>query len=573
MLSGEKQQLAESMRQQMSKVVELRGGLTSSLRAKEIVDAVFKAVQSSGGMVSARDLRQFQTQGGTAVTQFSDRVVMGQLEPIMGEFGGSSTGTAFQTAFNRTHGILSLVPSLLANEAVKLGVWDKQKLIPGNRGGFRVNGDPLDKGLADLEAKDPTQFAEKLMSIYQAHGVKDWTSIARENEILLGRTGGRVYTKMMQQLPVMMRASVAYDKSLSPDQILKTPEAANLLAVTKLKKAWEDFNTTLGNSSNIMNTVASRLGKLTGVLKWLNTEAGKHPKMASFAVNTWLGLTAGAMLGGAMRILWGGLKSFQLMGDAAKGLVRWTKLWAMGRQLKNGGRTIGFFESKFWKIVDAVKIAGGAVWRLGGRLINLARRIPMGWMGRLGRGFVSLAGRAAGLLCTLPGVISGLGSLITKLPGMAVGLQAVAVAGAAILGWEVGKLINKHLIEGTTAGRKFGDWIGSAEAHVMAFFGSSVAQEAIDRDAKAKQSMRETDQKLYEIQAARNLNQWRAHLADYFQSQSSQTVQVNSKVYLNEREVGRAVTQHQTREASRPQTGMSSFDSSMMPGPIGYVGG
>ncbi|HUB91405.1 MAG TPA: hypothetical protein VMA74_16905, partial [Dyella sp.] len=135
------------------------------------------------------------------------------------------------------------------------------------------------------------------------------------------------------------------------------------------------------------------------------------------------------------------------------------------------------------------------------------------------------------------------------LTGVASGLSAlgpaIAVASSAILGWKVGTYVSDHYVAGT----KFGDWLGNAEAHAMAFFGSKEAKEAIANNEK-----------------------WKAHLAANYGANGSNTIQVTSKVYLKDREVGRAITQHQTREAMRPQTGMSSFDSSMMPGPIGYVG-
>lgn len=80
----------------------------------------------------------------------------------------------------------------------------------------------------------------------------------------------------------------------------------------------------------------------------------------------------------------------------------------------------------------------------------------------------------------------GLGANIIKLgkwaaaargAGGAAGLlgKAGGVAAAAMGGWAVGSYINKHFVEGT----KFGDALGSGEAHIMALLGSSAAREAI----------------------------------------------------------------------------------------------
>jgi hypothetical protein len=159
-----------------------------------------------------------------------------------------------------------------------------------------------------------------------------------------------------------------------------------------------------------------------------------------------------------------------------------------------------------------------------------------------------------GAFTLISGAITAGGGLAAGLAGVSTGLTALAPAMAAVvaamLAWKAGSAAGKYISDHYVSGTKFGDWLGSAEAHTLAFFGNKDAKEAIANNAK-----------------------WKAHLASNYTGNAGHAIQVHSKVYLDKREVGRAVTQHQTREAMRPQTGMSSFDGSMMPGPIGFVGG
>ena len=136
-LGGKGHDAAEGSFVQLNKIVELMGGLGDTKRASEIVGGVFKAVQGSGKMISERDIRQFITMGGSAVSMLPARMIFGALEPQMGEFGGSAMGTGFNTAYRLLTGTQSKPSKLFVREALNMGLWDSSKLVFNSQGGVK----------------------------------------------------------------------------------------------------------------------------------------------------------------------------------------------------------------------------------------------------------------------------------------------------------------------------------------------------------------------------------------------------------------------------------------------------
>lgn len=152
-------------------------------------------------------------------------------------------------------------------------------------------------------------------------------------------------------------------------------------------------------------------------------------------------------------------------------ITEWAKElghWLQNIDWKGIGNDIAGFIKDIQSVVNFLggwkNAAIAAVVVMNGSLIASVLNLTLG-LGKLGIGLganilqlgkwtaaATRAGGAAGLLGKAGGV---------------------AAAGAA--GWAVGSFISKHFVEGT----KFGDALGSGEAHIMAFLGSSAAREAI----------------------------------------------------------------------------------------------
>jgi len=79
MLAEGKQGMAHAQFMQMSKTMELMGGLNDANKATQIADGIFKTIQSSGKMVSERDLRMFMSHGGVAVAGLTQKAIFAGL--------------------------------------------------------------------------------------------------------------------------------------------------------------------------------------------------------------------------------------------------------------------------------------------------------------------------------------------------------------------------------------------------------------------------------------------------------------------------------------------------------------
>jgi hypothetical protein len=199
MLSGDGQAAAEGSMRNLSKIVEMMGGLSDTNRAKAIADGVFKAAQSSGRMVDERQLKQFVAYGSSATNQLSLRTIFGGLEPIIGEMGGSTTGVGLRTGYNRVNGMLALMPKRTQEELRRLGMADGS--------GKRQTDD-----LARMQATDTIGYVQEVMRRYEKARIKTQVDRERENAILFGTNGAKIFNKLMSQMPVILESLKAYDR-------------------------------------------------------------------------------------------------------------------------------------------------------------------------------------------------------------------------------------------------------------------------------------------------------------------------------------------------------------------------
>lgn len=282
----------------LNKIVEQMGGLNDSKRAAAIADAVFRASMSSGGMVDARQLRLFKTYAMTASAGLSDRMLFGGLEPIIGEMGGSTAGTGFQTAFNRLNGIMSLAPHLLVQEATKLGLWDSDKVELTRGGAARFNkGDPLNAQMKDLMSHDLPGFAAAMLAKYKTAGITQDADVARENEILFGRTGARFFNLLMKQLPVIQRSLESYDKSRGIGQTVDDNKDSPAMRILQFNKALEDLKLTIGEG--VLPVLTPMIRDLT----WFMTTINQYPGLIKAMTVGFIGLSAAMTFGGTLMLL------------------------------------------------------------------------------------------------------------------------------------------------------------------------------------------------------------------------------------------------------------------------------
>ena len=284
-LSGEKHAAAENAMRSLNKTVETMGGINDTKRAQDIVDGAFKAVQSSGKMVDERQLKLFITRGASAVNQLSTRTIFGALEPIIGEYGGEQVATGLQTAYSRTNGTMSLPPRRMLEEMRRLGMTDG-------------TGKQQTKELAQMQAEHLVDYVKEMMRRYSAAGITSQTDRERENSIIFGRSGSKIYNKLMSQMLVIEESLQAYDKAQSASDVVNDPANKKLMLAQELEKKYADLQLELGRS--ILPIVIPAMESLNSILGHISEFAQKHQDIVrivgiGFALLSFTALVVGAL--------------------------------------------------------------------------------------------------------------------------------------------------------------------------------------------------------------------------------------------------------------------------------------
>lgn len=300
-LSGPTHAAAEHAMRNLNKTVEMMGGLGDTKRAQEIADGIFKTVQSSGKMVDERQLKQFFAYGSSATNQQDLRTVFGGLEPIIGELGGSTTAVGLRTAYTRTNGMMALMPRRLKEEMQRLGMTDG-------------TGKQQTTDLARLQATNIIGYTEEIMRRYQAAGITSQTDRERENAIIFGTNGAKVFNKIMSQMAVLHESLEAYDKSKGASDVVNDPKNQKLMAQQNLAKKVEDFQLALARNGGLLDIATKGLTMLANGVERLTKFANDHPNVTKLAVATGVALSGLMLLGGGVLLLKSALGALSLIG-------------------------------------------------------------------------------------------------------------------------------------------------------------------------------------------------------------------------------------------------------------------
>lgn len=322
-LSGSKHAAAEGAMRNLNKTVEMMGGLGDTNRAKEIADGVFKAVQSSGKMVDERQLKQFFAYGSSSTNQQSLRTVFGALEPIIGELGGSTTAVGMRTAYTRTNGMLSKPPKLLLHEMERLGMTDST--------GFKQNDQ-----LAELQSTNVIGYAQEIMQRYEKAGIKSQTDRERENAIIFGTNGSKVFNKIMSQMAVLEESLHAYDKAQGASEVVGDPQNKALLARQRYEKKLEDLQLVLAQDGGLIDMATRALTAFGTAISNVTEFAKAHPLLTKIAVG-------GLALVSTLAIVGGGILLFRAAVSALFILFRFGAIGNILKMVLPGiGTALGF---------------------------------------------------------------------------------------------------------------------------------------------------------------------------------------------------------------------------------------
>ncbi|VEI21857.1 Uncharacterised protein [Serratia plymuthica] len=289
-LSGGSAAAASGNMRNLNKIVEMMGGLGDTNRAQAITDAVFKASQSSGRLVDERALKLFVAHGGAATNLQNIRTIMGGLEPIIAEVGGDVAANGMLTAYNRMSGNMSLKPKNLLREMKRLGVADG-------------SGSEQTRDLTNLQVTDALGYTQKMMQIYKEHGITSRVDIERENAILFGRSGARIYNRLMSQMKTLELSEQSYDSQRGTDSTISDPNSRVIMAREALSKSFENLQLVLARKGGVLEKFTNGINSLSNGIDKITLSMEAHPNIAKFASNGVMIVTALAGVSGGIWVL------------------------------------------------------------------------------------------------------------------------------------------------------------------------------------------------------------------------------------------------------------------------------
>ncbi|MDF7627723.1 hypothetical protein PUG46_00400 [Erwiniaceae bacterium L1_55_4] len=285
----------------MLRFTETAGGLKSPERFNELMDAAFKAIQSSGGNIDFTQYRQFMAKAGTSAFNLSNKALFAELEPIIGELKGSSAGDALMTSYNRLNGIVKL-PNQVTHDLMKMGVWDASKIELNSMGGVkRFLGNPLIN--SQLFSQSPIEFYEKMiLPIYRKNNYTE-DQKQRENALIFGRTGGKMFNLIDKQLETIHHRIDSYGIARGMNDAYDAVGGTYNGKVVDFQKKWENLQLVMGKDGGLLDTFTKGLDGLTTTMQRMTEIAHKHPELAKFVGQAALAVTGLAAVSGGFWII------------------------------------------------------------------------------------------------------------------------------------------------------------------------------------------------------------------------------------------------------------------------------
>lgn len=323
-LDQHQREATEAKQMDMLRFVETAGGLKSPQRFNDLMDAGFRAIQSSGGNVDFTQYRQFMAKAGTSAFNLSNKALFAELEPIIGELKGSSAGDALMTSYNRLNGIVKL-PNQVTRDLMEMGVWDKNKIELNKMGGIkRFTGNPLVN--SKLFSESPIDYYKQMiLPIYKKNNFSE-DQIQRENALIFGRTGGKMFNLVDKQMETIQHSVELFNQSRGLNDSYSAVSGTYNGKKIDFEKKWENLQLVMGKEGGVLDTFTSGLTKLTDLMQRMTDIAHRHPELAKFVGQAALAVTGLAGVSGG----------FWLVKHAAGALISPLKLAGWGIDLLIG---------------------------------------------------------------------------------------------------------------------------------------------------------------------------------------------------------------------------------------------
>ncbi|MBX9298232.1 hypothetical protein K5M33_14085 [Chromobacterium vaccinii] len=541
------------------KVIELRGGTLSEKVFAEQADFAQKVITGSRNRVDASQMLQALKTGGLALTRRSNEAFYLGAEPLIQEFGGSRYGTGTMSLYQNLVQMRGTITS--QQEMFRLGLLNPAMVQFNKLGKLKKAKAGAFIGSNILEERGELAFLkEVLLPAFKRHGITGDEAIIRElGMILSNRTGSALLGRIYQQMPTLERQIQANKSAMGIGQSEKAARGTVNGQMLELHKQWNTLMTQLGVS--ILPSAISVLKEVNSFLSVTNELMKKDGDGIKALTKDLFILGPALMIGGTIQLTsraMGGLglimKLSKMQSEAAAGsmggLTRATKL-AEVEATTTAGRVR--------RLSQEVNVLGNAAaaskLKAEGAALGVGKL--SGTVGELDKG--GRLARIAGGLSRFAMVLGEVGLALLILPDIfRAAADAGTIAGRWVAGWDQGKDKNQntHFKPGQSLGVMDNYRPGPTVERANQMFPKKNDFLAIPDDGAYGQS-----KDRYQFTTPVSVQSLLAL------SPIPPAVQpvINVKVQVGGKDVAAVVTREMVREASKPQTGMSGFDGSMMP--------
>ena len=336
----------------MLKVIEFRGGLSSSAEFETQANFVQKVIAGSRGRVDASQLLMALKTGGVSLSRLSNEAFFLGSEPLIQEFGGSRFGTASQSIYQNLVQARGTVTA--QQELYRLGLLDPKRVQFNQLGQLKKALPGAFKGSNILETEGALALLNKvLLPAFASKGITKDEDVIRELGMILGnRTGSGLMSRIYQQRATIAMQATANRSAQDIGQLTRTGQNTPEGKFLELHAKWRDVMRELGIT--VLPLAIRAVEGLTTAVKGVLQFSREFPTATKAIVIAFAGLAAMAAVGGTVMLVTAGFSGLGLILSKGVGL---------------GGQLIAV-AGGFGAVGSALAVIGVALaaWKAGGWL-------------------------------------------------------------------------------------------------------------------------------------------------------------------------------------------------------------
>jgi len=272
----------------MLKVIEMRGGTTSSEKFHGQANMVQKVITATGGRVGPGEWLNMIKTGGIAAKGMDDKSFYYQMEPLVQEMGGHRVGTGTMSAYNNLY--QGRTSKRAAMNLEKLGLIGDHSKVKFDKAGQTAQLDPGALLGSDLFKKSQFAWMETVLLPQLAKkGITDQGKILDTiGSIFSNRTASDLHANMYLQ-----RAQIHKNEKLNAgaydiDQINRLGQQQASGKEQDVTAKLADLKLTMGEK--ILPLYAEAIVTVTNALKGLNGFMEKNPATAKVMIVAFMAL-------------------------------------------------------------------------------------------------------------------------------------------------------------------------------------------------------------------------------------------------------------------------------------------